>query len=363
MRALYNGDVSPSLPQVPVGRLVGHDGPTLIVRFTADGNYCVSGGHDRTVRLWNPFRLDPGYLSKSGTALSKFEKAHKTDLEKLPPALPIQTYSGGYTHPISAVLATESNSAQLLLAASDKTLVVTDLLTKQVTRRLQGHAGRVNALAAADRGEAYLSASYDGNVSIWDGRSREMKPIQVLSEAKDSVTEVHTVQSESGGASSATMGVIRTASIDGVVRSYDLRKGLLKCDDAGSPILSMAATHDGQCLAISCLDGTIRLMEIATGELLNTYNGLHKAGRYGLEVAVLADDSTIATGSEDGSCTLYDLVRANRVQALEGPLRPTCSITAHPKKSSVVITASYDSSTVVWSSNSDLWRQQLEPEI
>ena len=83
MRALYNGDVSPSLPQVPVGRLVGHDGPTLIVRFTADGNYCVSGGHDRTVRLWNPFRLDPGYLSKSGTALSKFEKAHKTDLEKL----------------------------------------------------------------------------------------------------------------------------------------------------------------------------------------------------------------------------------------------------------------------------------------
>ena len=279
-------------------------------------------------------------------------------LDDLPSALPIQTYSGGYTHPISALMATESNTAQILLAASKKTLVVSDLLTAQVVRRLQGHTGRINALTAADRGEAFLTASYDGTVSIWDGRSRDTKPIQVLREAKDSVTDVFTVQSDTGGGSVAAAGLICTASVDGVVRSYDLRKGLLKSDDCGSPISSMARTHDGQCLAISCLDGTIRLMEIDTGELLNTYSGFHKSGQFGLEVAILADDATIATGSEDGACILYDLVWANHVQSLEASTRPMCSIATHPQKSSVIITASYDGSTIVWS-NDSTWEKQL----
>jgi mitogen-activated protein kinase organizer 1 len=307
----------------------------------------LTGGHDRTVRLWNPFRLDPGYVF-----------TRDEDYE-LPPALPIQTYTAGYTHPISAVLAVESNTSQILLAASDKTLVVSDLVTNQLKRRLQGHAGRINALAAADKGEAFLSASYDGTVSIWDGRSRDNKPIQVLREAKDSVTDLHIVQTETEGGASAAMGMIRTASVDGSVRSYDLRKGLLKCDDCGSAITSMAQTHDGQCLAISCLDGTIRLMQTDSGELLNTYSGFHKAGQYSLDVAILADDATIVSGSEDGACIFYDLVRADRVQALEGPTRPTCSIASHPRESSVLVTASYDGNTIVWSNDSTPWKRQL----
>jgi hypothetical protein len=54
-------------------------------------------------------------------------------------------------------------------------------------------------------------------------------------------------------------------------------------------------------------------MEIDTGELLkNTYSGFHKSGQFGF--AILADNATIATGSKDFVCILYDLVWANRVQ-------------------------------------------------
>ena len=345
-----------SLPSVPTTRLVGHDGPVQVVRFTSDGKYCLTGGHDRNVRLWNPFRLDPASThdttSRSSETVSfRPHGPHDLAFDNLPPALPIQTYSDGFTHPIGALMATESNTSQILLAASDKTLVVSDLVTKQVMRRLQGHSGRINAVAAADKGEAFLTASYDGTVCIFDGRSRDNKPIQVLREAKDSVTDIYSVQfAGGGGGGEAATGLVCTASVDGMVRTYDLRYGVLKCDDCGSPISSMAQTHDGQCLAISCLDGTIRLMETNTGELLNTFSG-HKSGQFGLEVAILADDSTIATGSEDGPCILYDIVRANRVQSLEASTRPTCSIAAHPQKSSVLITASYDGNTIVWSNN------------
>ncbi len=296
--------------------------------FLDDGKYCLTGGHDRSVRLWNPFRYDPVAPTTSS----------------IPPALPIQTYMAGYTHPITAITATESRTAsQLLVAASRETLVISDLITQQLKRRFQGHhVATINAVAASKHAETFLSGSYDGTVAIWDGRSSDTRPIQVLKDAKDSVTDLHVVQNDDC--------IIRTTSVDGVLRNYDLRKGLVHADDCGSPITSMALTKDGKCLAASCLDGTIRLLQ--DGELLNTFGG-HKAGNYALQVGILANDATIVSASEDGICILSDLVLATRVQALEvSPGRPACSIATHPKISSVVVTASYDESTTVWSHDS-----------
>jgi mitogen-activated protein kinase organizer 1 len=348
MRALHTDHVPSSLPLVPSSQLIGHEGPVQSLRFTADGKYCVTGGHDRTVRLWNPFRYDPAANHNND----------KTTIQATippPPAMPIQSYTSGYTHPITAVLASDTwTASQVLLAASQRTLVVSDLITQQCKRRLQGHhVGTINQIAVARHAEAYLTASYDGTVAIWDGRSSDYKPLQVLKEAKDSVTDVQVVHQASNNDQTTAEAYIRTGSIDGVLRTYDLRRGMVQADDCGSPITSFAATKDGQCVAVSCLDGTIRLIQVDnSGELLNTYSG-HKAGNYGLQVGILANDETIVSASEDGVCVLSDLVQAHRVQALEvSPGTPVCSIAVHPKLSSVVITASYNGTTTVWSHDS-----------
>jgi len=275
-------------------------------------------------------------------------------MESLARALPIQTYSNGYTHPISAI-ALDPASSTTLAAASNKTMVITDVVTQQVKRRFQGHSGRVNAVAISNDSETYLSASYDGTVKIWDGRSNSYEPIMTLQDAKDSVSDVHVVQDCANGkkGSSNVTAIIRTASVDGFVRTYDIRRGSLAADDCGSAITGIAPTRDGQCLAISCLDGTIRLMELDTGELLNTYTSAHVAGQYGLQCCMTADDATLVSGSEDGRAVLYDIVRGTCVQSLEGHTRPTCSIAAHPKRdaTSVLITASYDGTAVVWANH------------
>ena len=305
----------------------------------ADGKYCLTGGVDNTVRLWNPARLDPAFPPKPSDSLD----GDDIPIEILPRALPIQVYQDGYTHPISAIAVDETT----LACGSDKTVVITDVITQQAKRRFR-HDGRVNAVAMGPG--TYLSGSYDATVRIWDGRSRSYEPIQTLKEAKDSVTDVHVAGS-----------MIRSASVDGFVRTYDLRKGVIRCDDFGSPITSMAPTRDGQCLAVSCLDGAIRLMELDSGELLNTYDSYHKAGQYGLQCCVTADDATIATGSEDGRAVLYDLVRASCVQSLVGHTKPTCAIAVHPQKEhgDVVITSSYDGGAVVWSNSANFigWQE------
>jgi len=389
MFSVSNHNVSSNdLPRVPAARLVGHDGPIQAVRFvTAFGKYCVTGGYDRTVRLWNPARLDPAYPPPPTAAAAvvgtdshsfgdvvPFHHYHRdydnyknsspaVPLESLPRALCIQTYSDGLTHPISAVAvsdesadASSSSSSAILVAASDRTLVVMDLVTQRALRRLSGHYGRINAVAIGPGRETYLSASYDATVRIWDGRSRSMEPIQILPEAKDSVTDIHLAQKDNDNLQRPT--IIRTSSVDGVVRTYDLRKGLVTFDDHQSPITGMAPTHDGKCLAVSCLDGSIRLMELETGELLNTYLDHHVAGQYGLNCGVTANDTTIVSASEDGSAVLYDLVRATCVQSLRGHTKAVCSVAVHPLEPSVLVTGSYDASAVVWANDYHYVRRQ-----
>ena len=66
------------------------------------------------------------------------------------------------------------------------------------------------------------TGSFDATVRLWDCKSQSTKPIQVLEEAKDSISTLQVVGHE-----------ISTGSVDGRVRVYDLRMGMLHVDVIG----------------------------------------------------------------------------------------------------------------------------------
>lgn len=47
---------SADLPRTEANVLRGHEGAVLAARFNWNGEYCLSCGKDRTIRLWNPHR-------------------------------------------------------------------------------------------------------------------------------------------------------------------------------------------------------------------------------------------------------------------------------------------------------------------
>jgi len=251
-----------------------------------------------------------------------------------------------------------------------------------VLRQWHGHTAVINSVALLQPdADVLATASYDATVCLWDGRSHSSQPIQILKDAKDSVTAVHI---SSSGDNEAT---IRTAAVDGCVRTYDIRRGVMQCDDYGSPITSLAFSNTSNMQAVSCLDGSIRVGPVndnvegtfAHGmaeqlPVAGVCRGKHTAGRYGLECCFSADSSVVVTGSEDGRGVLYDCQHYNNsnnnptaslrrrgdtpvlAAELVGHVAPTCSVAAHPDESDVMITASYDGNGVVWASSRNYMR-------
>ena len=86
------------------------------------------------------------------------------------------------------------------------------------------------------------TASYDQNVHLWDLRSKNKVPLQSLTDCKDSATSVCILEH-----------YIVVGSVDGVLRTYDLRKGLLNEDDFRRPIVSLQLDKKGSSALTLCL--------------------------------------------------------------------------------------------------------------
>jgi mitogen-activated protein kinase organizer 1 len=274
----------PHFPTTPIARLTGHAGPVHAVAYSSgSASYILTGSADRTIRLYNPSKAPPSSVApKNSTSYA--------------PGLITKYTAHGYE-----VLSIDVNEAndRFVSTGGDKTVFLWDVQTAQTVRRWTGHAGRVNrGVFGGDGDNVVVSASYDGTVKIWDAKSNAYKPIMTLDDARDSVTDVVVADGE-----------IISGSVDGRVRSYDLRMGMCQVDVIGHPVTSLALSKKGTEVLVSSLDSTVRLMDRTNGQLLKAYRDevfvnteLRVRSTLGL------NDSVVVSGSDDGMVFAWDLL-------------------------------------------------------
>ncbi|KAH0278606.1 WD40 repeat-like protein, partial [Aureobasidium melanogenum] len=268
----FNDVMSAQFPTRPISRLTGHNGQVLALCYGAGtGQYLLTGSTDRQIRLFNP----------------------ATGLE-------VQKYSAhGYeVHDLSVA----QDNDRFISVGGDKTVFLWDVATHQTLRRWSGHAGRINACAFAGEGDSLVvTGSFDSTVKIWDCKQRSEKPIMTLSEAKDAVSSVSVSGAE-----------IMAGSVDGRVRCYDVRMGVIDQDVLGHPITSVTPTVNNDSYLASTLDSTLRLMDKRDGKLLQAFRQPDfKNENYRLRSTLAAGDSLAISGSEDGHIYVWDLLTGN----------------------------------------------------
>ncbi len=292
-----------------------HTGSINVVRFTQDGNYCMTGADDRTIKLWNPHKSDP---SREGEN-----------------ALCIKTYAGAHGYAVLD-LAISLDKAKFASCGEDKNFFFWDVASGRIIRRFQGHNHKVNTVGLNKEATVVISGSYDQTLSCWDLRSNNQEPIQTMKDFRDSVSSI-----------AQTEFTILASCIDGNVRIYDMRKGHLQTDNLQDPITCIRVSEDQNTYLATCLGGVIRLVDIATGRVLKEYRG-HEHNSFKTESCYESDHANIVSGSEDGSIVHWNLLSGEVAYRTSGAHKKAISAMAYHPTKPMFLTASYDGTVKCW---------------
>ncbi|CAA7259063.1 unnamed protein product [Cyclocybe aegerita] len=306
--------MAPSRGPQPLARnlhvvLNNHKGAVNVARYSkGSAKYILSGGSDRTVRLWN---------ATSGAEIKTFA-AH------------------GYE--VLSITISQDN-AKFASSGGDRSVFLWDVATGTTTRRIAGHMGKIYAVEFNEDATVVASGSYDSTVRLWDLRAQTRQAIQVLEEARDAVQTLHVGPT-----------FVIAGSVDGHVRTYDLRMGELRTDFIGSPVTSVVPTQDAQTLLVASLDNHIRLMDASTGKMLNDFIG-HVNESYRIRACFGHGEASVICGDEKGQVWAWDLLDAKLLQPNPPPKVHHKLITwteHHPTDSGEMITSSADGTVKVW---------------
>ncbi|TFK26471.1 nuclear mRNA splicing protein [Coprinopsis marcescibilis] len=312
--------MAPSRGPQPISRDLhveykGHKGAVNVARYAKGAaKYVLTGGQDRTIRLWN---------ANSGTEIKTFA-AH------------------GYE--VLSITVAHDN-AKFGSSGGDRSVFVWDVATGMTTRRLGGHMTKVQTVEFNEDASVIASGlgSHDSTVRLWDLRAQSRQPIQTLEEARDTVQTLYVGQT-----------YIIAGSVDGHVRTYDLRKGQLRSDFIGHPVTSVVPTQDSTTYLVTTLDNHIRLMDMATGKMLNDFSG-HTNESYRCRACFGYGEASVLCGDEKGFVWDWDLLDAKIIPPNPPPKAHHKVITwteHHPTDPNELLTCSGDGTAKIWKTSS-----------
>jgi cytochrome c len=250
-----------------------HGGPVRALAAAPGGGALASAGFDQSVIFWD-------LASGRARAVVRWHAGAVNALAALP--------GGGFVS-----------------GGEDGRLAVwpPDPRDGQPLRVLDGHTGPVAGLAA--RGGVIASVAWDGTVRLWpaEGAAR------VLAGHRGNVNAV-VFRAD---------GVPVSAGFDGTVRAWvadDLSEVVA---EFGLPQNALAALPDGA-IAVGGVDGAVRLVA-PNGAVRD----LHAGGRPVVALAVNAAGTLLAAASLGGSIAVLSLPDGRLVQTLQGPGTPVWS--------------------------------------
>ena len=301
----------------------GHIPHVFSVAFSPSGDSFVSGGIDRTIKLWDARTRQVRQRFRGYTAGVAFSP----DGSMLAGGV-LFPDAGRYYSPI------ENFYTPVRLWNTD---------TGKLLRELKAHKGAVLAVAFSPDGGVLASGSSDKTVLLWDTRTGDN-----LITFQGHTDEIHSL------AFSPDESKLASGSLDKTVRLWDVRSGqnLYTLVAHTKQVTSVEFSPDGSLLASGGLDKTVRLWQPQTGQALQTLKG------YKGWVTCLAfspDGRLLASGSGDhpladtniNSIRFWNARTGELLQTLDGHSAHITSIDFLPNSGGLA-SASWDGTILLW---------------
>ncbi|MES1212956.1 MAG: serine/threonine-protein kinase [Singulisphaera sp.] len=379
--------------------LTGHEGAVNAVAFLPASDVIFSGGDDGTVRRWNLANGSSTVMAQEAAVIDclacslkgdYLAWASSCDAESAENTIATITLCDAATganqrhlrgHEDSVAAMVFSRGGEQLISGGyrkDLTLRVWDLATGECLDVLRGHEQRIGGLALWPDQNTLVSAGE--RVRFWDLSSRRQKPafannptlaINAVAVAPNGMTMAVgdwsrdvTVLDSATGAHVATLsghqqpGVfslafsrdgsyIVSAGADHEVMVWNINGQIHPAEefiDSTQPLVAvMDGGADGTLVAASC-DGSLRIWQSSTGQLLNSWQTDHGKLR---AAARSKDGRRVLTAGEDGLVRVWDVKSAKLVHAWRAGETPVVAVALMPDGAQAII-ATEDGALVAW---------------
>ncbi len=272
-----------------INTLTAHQSSITAISTTQNSSYFITSSSDCIIKLWS---------------LNHYSQ--------------IQSYSKQHSLYITD-LSISPNNFKFSSVSKDNQLIIYDFeksFSKSERKFKNCHYNGITCSKYLND-NLIITGGNDKKVKIWDLRSNNYKPIQVFNDAKDSISDLTCIgNTQKNGKGNDCL--VLTGSLDGKLRTYDLRFGNLTTDTIGYSISSIEISEDCNMVLIFTNDDIIRLFDLLNGKLLNkfeipTKNSSTKTNieKYQLNSKFCCNDKYIIRGSVNGIIYIYDLLSKN----------------------------------------------------
>ena len=240
-----------------------YDAPTGI-SFAPDGNRVAAASTDRQAKIWD---------AATGELLLTLD-GHT-----------------GLVHDI----AYSPDGRQLATASADGTTKIWDAQSGQERLTLTGHHDEVLRVAFGPNGQTVASSSLDGTTKLWDiSQGGEQEWFSLFGHEGDARLAVD-----------PTGQKVATAGVDGIAKVWDAQSGahLFSLNAEDTPFTAIAFSPDGQLIALGRKDAHVDLFFTETGELFDSIEGRREI----TSLAFTPAGSSLAIGNLDGTVLLWNL--------------------------------------------------------
>lgn len=213
--------------------LKSHSGPVFASAFLSHSDYLLTGGRDRTVRLWNT---------------SKF-------VESRDDAVSLDFIYNGHTSHVTDI-AVSSLDLYFATASDDTTARLWRIESEQYLRAFVGHLDSLNAVVFHPNSNYLLTGSDDGSVRLWDvntAKCQRVFGIAPKGEQGSVETPVLSVSMNPNGRE------VAASYRDGTIRVFDLKEGKTTVEYATNQMATKLCYNATGSLIASISDKNLRI--------------------------------------------------------------------------------------------------------